>query len=130
MNATIQKGVWTSTEPMSIRVRVDHLDIHRKRLKGTWYADTLISKVTSILGNTVSNVYTQGELVKVYTITARREARQPLIDFTDDVDVPEVLLTDEFDEFNGRKTEFLKVIGRYSCSYRIWDNIRTIRTTS
>ena len=42
MNATTQKGVRTLTEPLSIRVRVDQLDLHHKRLKGTWYADTFI----------------------------------------------------------------------------------------
>ena len=42
MNKTTQRGVWTSAEPMSRMVRVDHLDLHLKRLKGTWYDDTFI----------------------------------------------------------------------------------------
>ena len=65
-----------------------------KRLKRTWYADILISKVKLILGNTVSNVYTQGKLVKDYHIMARRKARQSITDFTGGVGVPGVLLTD------------------------------------
>ena len=56
------------------RVIVDHFDLHHKILNGTWYADTLISKVKSIIGNTVDNVYTQVKLVKVYPITAQRES--------------------------------------------------------
>ena len=56
MNATAQQVVRTSMYPMHRKVRVDNLEIHQKRLKGTWYTDTLISKVKSILGNTVANV--------------------------------------------------------------------------
>ena len=58
MNSTTHQGVRTSTEPMSRRVIADHFDIRHKRLKGTWYDDTIISKVNSIIGNTVDNVYT------------------------------------------------------------------------
>ena len=57
---------------MSIRVRVDHFDNHRKRLKGTWYEDAFISKFKSILGNTVAYVYTQDKFFNVYPITAQR----------------------------------------------------------
>ena len=92
----------------TVYCRVDILDIHCKRLKGTWYADTLISKVKSILGNNVANAYTQGKFVKIYTITEWREAGQSLIDFTDNVGVPETLLPDGVGDFTGRKTEFVK----------------------
>ena len=34
INATTQRGVWTSMEPMCRRVKVDHLDLHHNRLKG------------------------------------------------------------------------------------------------
>ena len=68
----------------------------------------MISKVKSILGNTVANVYTQGKLVKVYPNTERREAGQSLIDFTDDVDIPDTLLTYGAGEFTGQNTEFVK----------------------
>ena len=86
---------------------VDHLDLHHKRLKGTWYADKLIYKVKSILGNTVANVYTQGNFVKVYPITVWQEVGQSLIDLTDNVGVPEMLLTDESGEFTGWNIEFV-----------------------
>ena len=65
-----------SMEPMCIRVIVDHSDLHHMILKETWYADTLISKIKAIIHNTVANIYTQGKLIKVYSIMARMEARQ------------------------------------------------------
>ena len=108
MNAATWEGAKTSTELMYIRVRVDHLDLHRKILQGTWYADTLISKVKSILDNNVANVYTQCNFVKVYPITVQREAGQSLIDFNDDVGVSETLLTDGDVNFDVCNTEFVK----------------------
>ena len=70
--------------------------------------NTLISKAESILGNNVSNVYTQGKFVKVYPIIAWREAGQSLTDFTDNIGVPETLLTDVAGGFTGYNTEFVK----------------------
>ena len=46
--------------------------------------------------------------MKVYPITARREAGQSLIDFTGDIGVPKTILTDGAGEFTGWKTEFVK----------------------
>ena len=42
-----QCGIRTVVHPMTRRVRVNHLNLHRQRLKGTWFADTLLSKVKS-----------------------------------------------------------------------------------
>ena len=45
LRVTTQKGIWMVIQPMTQRVRVDHLHLHHQRLKGTWYTDTLLSKV-------------------------------------------------------------------------------------
>jgi hypothetical protein len=103
-----QRGIRTAVHPMTRRVRVDHLNLHRQRLKGTWFADTLLSKVKSKLGNTCANVYTQGKFTRVIPMTSRKDAGKSLIDFTDDVGIPEWLITDGATEFTGRHTEFVK----------------------
>ena len=108
MNANTQQCMRTSTYLMYRRARVDHLDHHIKRLKGTCYADTLISKVKSILENTLASVYTQGKFIKVYPILERRGTGQSLIEFTENFDVPETLLTDGVGEFTGQNTDFVK----------------------
>ena len=84
------------------------MNLHRQRLKGTWYADTLLSKVKSKLGNTCANVYTQGTFTRVVPMTSRKDAGKSLIEFTDDVGIPERLITDGATEFTGRHTEFVK----------------------
>jgi hypothetical protein len=72
LKVTTQKGIRTAIHPMSRRVRVDHLHLHRQRLRGTWYTDTLLSKVKSKLGNTCANVYTlvTGKLRRLRGVTS------------------------------------------------------------
>jgi len=108
VRVTTQKGIRTAIHPMTRRVRVDHLHLHRERLRGTWYADTLLSKVKSKNGNTCANVYTQGKFTRVVPMTSRKDAGKSLVDFTDDVGIPERLITDGATEFTGRHTEFVK----------------------
>jgi hypothetical protein len=74
---------------MTRQVRVDHLHLHRQQLRGTWYADTLLSKVKSKMGNTCANVYMQGKFTRVVPMTSRKDAGKSLVDFTDDVGIPE-----------------------------------------
>ena len=108
IRVTTQRGIRTAIHPMTLRVRVDHLHLHRPRLRGTWYTDTLLSKVKSKLGNTCANVYTQGKFTRVIPMTSRKDAGKSLVDFTDDVGIPERLITDGATEFTGRHMEFIK----------------------
>jgi hypothetical protein len=91
---TTQHGIQTAVHPMLRWLRVNHLHLHRPRLKGTWYLDTLIRKVKSLLGNKCANVFTNGKYTKVVLMTSQKEAVESLIDFTDDVSIPETLVTD------------------------------------
>jgi hypothetical protein len=100
---TTQKGIRTAIHPTTRRV------LWVQRLRGTWYMDTLLSKVKSKLGNTC-NVYThQGKFTRVVPMTSRKDAGKSLVDFTDDdVGIPARLVTDGATEFTGRHTEFVK----------------------
>ena len=44
VRVTTQRGIRTAVHPMTWRVRVDHLNLHRQHFRGTWYTDTLLSK--------------------------------------------------------------------------------------
>ena len=70
--------------------------------------DTLMSKVKSIRGNNCDNIFTQGKFTKAVPMTARSESGQLLVEFTDDVRIPEHLVTDGAGAFTGRATEFFK----------------------
>ena len=54
------------------------------------------------------NVYTQGKFTRAIPMISRKDAGKSLIDFTDDVGIPECLITDGATEFTGRNTEFVK----------------------
>jgi hypothetical protein len=78
LDVTMQHGVQTAMHPMSRWLRVDHLPLHRPKLKGMWYLDTLITKVKSLLGNKCANVY-----MKVMPMRSQKEAAELLIDIRD-----------------------------------------------
>ena len=50
LDVTTQHGVRTAVQPMNRRLRVDYLHLYRPLLRGTWFVDTLMSKVKSIRG--------------------------------------------------------------------------------
>jgi hypothetical protein len=77
-------------------------------LKGTWYLDTLIAKAKLLLGNKCANMFTNGKYTKVVPLANQKEAAESLIDFTDDVGIPETLVTDGATECTGKHTDFIK----------------------
>ena len=107
LEVTTQRGVFTVVQHMKKRLRVDHFHQHRPLLRGTWFADNLMSKIKSIIGNNCANIFTQGKFAKVVPMTARLESGQSLVDFTDNIGIPEHLVTDGTGEFTGRATEFV-----------------------
>jgi len=68
----------------------------------------LLSKVKSKLGNTCANFFTQGKFTRVVPMSAGSDASKSLIDFTDDVGIPESIVMDGAGEFTGNNTEFVK----------------------
>jgi hypothetical protein len=109
LQVTTQRGIRTALHPLTCRVHVDHLDLHRPCLRGQhWYCDTMLAKVKSKLGNTCANVFTNGRFTMAIPMSGRTDAAKSLIDFTDDVGIPEELVTDGAGEFTGKNTEFVK----------------------
>ena len=64
--------IQTTVHLMMHHVRVDHLHLHQHCLTGTWYADTLLSKVKSKLENICTNIYTQGKFTHTIPMTSRK----------------------------------------------------------
>jgi hypothetical protein len=61
---------------MSRRLRVDHSHLHRPRLKGTWYLDTLITKIKLLPGNKCANVFMNRKYTKVVPMMSQKEAAE------------------------------------------------------
>jgi hypothetical protein len=112
LGVTMQNGVWTVVHPMSRRLRVDHLHLHSPRLQGMWLLDTLIAKAKLPLHNKCVNVIMNGKFTKVVPIASCADAGESLIDFTDDVGIPEMLMMDGAGKFTSRYTDFHKHVQR------------------
>eukprot|EP00957_Ditylum_brightwellii_P079798 6069066-Ditylum_brightwellii.AAC.1 len=105
--STTQTGVRMAVQPLAQRMRVDHLRLNRKQFSGTWHCHTVLSKVKSLLGNTCTNVFTQGKCIWAVPMGSRKDAGDSLKQFIDDAGVPECMVTDGVTEFVGKNTDFV-----------------------
>jgi hypothetical protein len=53
-------------------------------------------------------MFTNGKYMKVMPMASWKEAAESLIDFTDDVGIPETLVMESATEFTGKHTDFMK----------------------
>jgi hypothetical protein len=71
LKTTTQCGVRHSLHPLHQRYRVDHLNLHRKRLHNMFYMDILFSKVKSLGGYTCAQLITNRTFTKVYPMETK-----------------------------------------------------------
>ena len=111
LRVTTQKGIRTAVHPIHRGYRVDHLDLHAARLKGTWYVDWMHARTKSLTQCTGAFVYSNGTFTKIYPTETHNaaDAAQTLREFCSDVGIPEKLKSDRAPELCGRKSEFRKV---------------------
>jgi hypothetical protein len=114
LKTTTQRGVRHAIHPLHRRYRVDHLNLHRRRLADTFYMDTLFSKVKSLNGMVCAQLVTNGSFTRVYPMESKssHNIAQALTEFIDDVGIPGTLICDLATEQTGKNTEVLKFIRR------------------
>ena len=112
LQVTTQQGVRTAVHPLHRRYRVDHLHLNWRRLNGNWFTDTLFSKVISLQGNTCAQVFTNGNFTTVHPLDSKAKVAQALTEVSDDVRIPDTLLSDGAVEVTGRRTDFMKEVNR------------------
>ena len=114
LRTTTQRGVRYAVHPLHRRYRVDHLNLHRRRLADTFYMDTLFSKVRSINGMECAQLITIGSFTRVYPMESKssNDIAHALTEFVDDVGIPGTLICDLATEQTGKNTEVLKVVRR------------------
>ena len=71
LKTTTQRGVRHTIHPLHRRYRVDHLNLHRRRLDDTFYMDTLFLKVKSLNGHTCAQLITNGTFTRVYPMESK-----------------------------------------------------------
>ena len=104
LETTTQCGVCHSLHPLHRRYRVDHLNLHRKRLHNMFYMDILFSKVKSLGGYTCAQLITNGTFTKVYPISYMPYTLGVIGVFHCKVTIKKVFL--EFPLKKSRKSEF------------------------
>ena len=118
LHVTTQKDIRTAIHPLHRRYRVDHLHLNRRRLNGDWYSDTLFLKVTSLQGNVRAQVFTNGNYTSIHPLSSKSKVGQALTEFSDDVGIPDSLMTDGAPEIVGPGTEFMKEANRLKVRMR------------
>ncbi|KAI2502057.1 Reverse transcriptase (RNA-dependent DNA polymerase) [Fragilaria crotonensis] len=129
LKATTQRGVRHSMHPLHRRYRVDHLSLHRRRMKDTFYVDTLFSKVKSIAGFTCAQLITNGSFTRVYPLESKSSANIAfaLQEFIDDVGIPENLTCDfASEQQTGKHTGVMKIIRRHNIKLHVAEKGRGI----
>ena len=56
IEVTTQRDIRYAVHPINRRYRIDNLDLHRKRLRGHWYMDSMFVRHKFLLGNKVAHV--------------------------------------------------------------------------
>ncbi len=107
-----QQGIWTTLHQLHCQYWVDHLHLNRQRLNGDWFTDTLFLKVTLIQGNTCAQIFTNGNFTAVHLLNSKARIAQTLSKFTNDVGIPDTLLSDDAVEVTGQHTDFMKEVNR------------------
>jgi hypothetical protein len=128
LKTTTQRGVRHAIHPLHRRYRVDHLNLHRRRLHDTFYMDTLFSKVKSISGYTCAQLITNGSFTRVYPMESKASTNIATVlqEFIDDVGIPETLVCDFASEQTGKNTEVMRIVRQSNVKLRIAEKGRGI----
>jgi hypothetical protein len=112
---TTRRGVCQAFHPLHRRYRVNHLDLHCRRLNDTfYYMDTLHSKIRSLGGYKCAQLITNGSLTRVYPMESKQSSNiaRALGEFVENVESPDKLICDFATEQTGKRNDVIKLIGR------------------
>ena len=66
--------------------------------------------MTSIQDNTCIQIFTNGNFTTVHPLNSNARVMQALTEFTDNVGIPDTLLSDGAAEVTGQHTDFMKEV--------------------
>ncbi len=114
VQVTTQQGVWATVHPLHCQYRVNHLQLNRQHLNGGWFTDTLFSilKCDIYSRQTCAQIFTNGNFTTVHPLNLKARVAQTLSGFTDNVGIPDTLLSDGAAEVTGQHTDFMKEVNR------------------
>ena len=129
IKATTQLGIRSAIGPLTRRYRTDLMQSRLRRLNTTFYTDTLFAKCKSIAGNSVAQLYTDGEgFIHVDPREKKSQAGLTLDALAEDIGIPQCMIYDGAAEQTGKNSAFqksirrLKINGRQTEPYSPWQN--------
>ena len=120
LKTTIQRGVRYAIHPLHRVYRVDHLNLHRRRLADIFYMDTLFAKVKSLNRMECVQSITNGSFTRVYPMELKSslDIAQALTEFIVDVGILFFLICNFATEQTGKNTDVLFDAIRFDCYQR------------
>jgi hypothetical protein len=112
IRATTQYGVRTATGSLTRRYKTNIMHLGRRRLKCTFFNDTMFAKKRSLRGNGSAEVFTNGAYVHI-TPTPNKTGQtvgQALLELIHEVGVPAKIVVDGASEKLGPKTKWMEII--------------------
>ena len=102
LNVTTQKGVRKAQHPVQKRFNTSMPHLRYKRLHDQFYSDTAFFKAKSIRGFTCAQITTNGKgFSRFWAMVSKADANDGLLDFIQNVGIPENLLVDGSKEQGG-----------------------------
>jgi hypothetical protein len=78
LKVTTQFGLRHAVHPLRRRYRTDLMTMNLRRINTTLYTDTLISKVKSLRGMKVAQVYANDDMVSVHPMRSKADVDESL----------------------------------------------------
>ena len=108
LRRTTQQGIRQAIHPITRRYRTDTLSMRYRRLRATFYTDTVPVNVKSIRQHTHFQTYTSENFVHVHPMRGEKEAAQSLLHLAQDVGIPAELKSDNAPLLTGPTSDFVK----------------------
>jgi len=128
MLVTTQTGIRNVLAPgeRKIRQRLNHLNF--PNLKGQFFTDTMFAQVKSTRGYTAAQVFTDGRgFDHIYPIKGKGHAAETLINFIQDVGIPQTIISDNApEEISGKFAETCRkyrIKQEQTVPYSPWHNL-------
>ena len=128
MQVTTQAGIRNVLAPgeRKVRQRLNHLNF--PNLKGTFYTDTMFSKVKSTRGFNAAQVFTDGRgYDQIYPLVSKKRASEALMSFIHDVGIPQTIVSDNASEETQGKFEETcrkyRIEQKQTVPYSPWHNL-------
>jgi len=121
LKSTTQLAVRHAQNPFTRRYRTDIMQSSHRRLRTTWFCDTMFSRTKSLRGNVCAEVFTNGKFINVQPMKSKAgyNVGHALQQAIEENGIPSKIVMDDAKETTGPNTPFMQTIRRYHIDHAI-----------